>query len=267
MAEGLSKALGQNVIVINKDGAAGTIGAAVVAAAARDGYTLGFTAMGSISGQPHLRRDLSYNVASFDYVCQVTTIVTAILVPGDSPYRSLHDLFEQARRAPDKLTYGHPGPGSIPHLQMLGLSSRAGVSLTSVPFRGEAPARNALMGKHIDLIMSGDSGSIASFRAIAIVSGERISSLPDVPTTEELGFGAGFPTPFGVFAPKGLQPEVLLRLRKACMETVNSAGFGETMTKSGQTIRYLDGPGFETSMEQVSRVIGDLVAKMPELRN
>ena len=102
---------------------------------------------------------------------------------------------------------------------------------------------------------------------MAVVAGERVSSLPDVPTTQELGFGEGFPTPFGVFAPRGLPPEVLSRLRKACGEAVNSAGFGETMAKSGQTIRYFDGPAFEASIAQVSGVIGNLVAKMPELRN
>ena len=77
--------LGQTVIVINKDGAAGTIGAAGGRCAPPDGYTLGFSAMGSITGQPHLRNDLRYNVASFDYICQVTTIVTAIVVSGTAP--------------------------------------------------------------------------------------------------------------------------------------------------------------------------------------
>ena len=267
LAEDLSKQLGQTVIVLNKDGAAGTIGAAAIAASPADGFTIGYTAMGSITGQPHLRKDLRYNVGSFDYICQVTTIVTAILVPNDSPFRSLQQLFEQAKQSPDKLTYGHPGPGSIPHLQMLDLSSRAGVTLTSVPFRGEAPARNALMGKHIDMIMSGDSGSISSFRALAVVAGERMTGLPDVPSTQELGFGEGFPTPFGIFAPKGLAPEMLDRLRKACAEAVKSPNFVAAMTKSGQTIQYLDGPAFAARMAQVSRDIGNLVERVPSLKN
>lgn len=267
LADGLSKALGQTVIVINKDGAAGTIGTAAVAAAPADGHTLGFSAMGTITGQPHLRNDLRYNVGSFDYVCQVTATVTAIVVPADSPHRSLKDLFDQARQAPGKLTYGHPGPGSIPHLQMIDLSSRAGASLTAVPFRGDAPARNALMGKHIDTLMSGDAGAIGNLRALAIVARDRMTSLPGVPTTQELGFGEGFTTPFGLFAPKGVPAEVLSRLRKACAETVGSAGFAATMTKSGQTIHYLDGPAFAARIAQDAKVIGDLVQKMPALKN
>lgn len=267
LADGFSKLLGQTVIVINKDGAAGTIGTASVAMAPPDGYTLGFSAMGTITGQPHLRNDLRYSVASFDYVCQVTATITAIVVPNDSPYRSLKEFFEQARNTPDKLTYGHPGPGSIPHLQMIDLSSRAGVSLTAVPFRGDAPGRNALMGKHIDMLMSGDAGAIGNLRALAVIAPERMPNLPDVPTTQELGFGEGYATPFGVFAPKGLPADVLSRLRDVCAGTVNSSNFVAVMMKSGQTIQHLDGPAFAARIAQDSRVIGELVSKMPAPKN
>jgi len=267
VADGMSKALGQTVVVINKDGAAGTLGTAAVAGAPADGHTLGYSAMGTITGQPHLRSDLRYSVASFDYICQVTATITAIVVPADSPYRLLNDLLEQARRTPGKLTYGHPGPGSIPHLQMIDLASRAGVSFTAVPFRGDAPARNALMGKHIDTLMSGDAGAIGNLRALAIIAGERMASLPDVPTTQELGWGEGFTTPFGLFAPAGLAAETLSRLRKACADTVVSAGFVAAMTKSGQTVRYLDGAAFAARIAQHAQMIGDLVRKMPALKN
>lgn len=267
LADGFSKSLGQTAIVINKDGAAGTIGTAAVAMAPPDGYTLGFSAMGTITGQPHLRNDLRYNAGSFDYVCQVTATVTAIVVPDDSPYRSLKELFDQARNTPGKLTYGHPGPGSIPHLQMIDLSSRAGISLIAVPFRGDAPARNALMGKHIDMLMSGDAGAIGNLRALAIIARERMPSLPTVPTTKELGLGEGFVTPFGLFAAKGVPADVLSRLRGACAETVKSANFVAVMTKSGQTIQYLDGPDFAGRIERDSRIIGDLVSKMPAAKN
>ena len=267
LSEGLSKDLGQAIVVINRDGAGGTIGATATALAAPDGFTMGFSAMGVVTGRPHLRSDLRYNVKSFDYICQVSITPTVIVVSQDSPYRSLKDLFDQARRAPDKLTYGHPGQGSIPHLQMIDLSSRAGVTLTSVPFRGEAPARTALMGKHIDVQMAGDAGGIGDMRALAIIARERLPSLPDVPSTNELGFGEGFATPFGLFVPKGVPVAALARARKACAETVKSPSFRAAMTKAGQTIDYLDGEDFAAGMEKVSRLIGDLVEKMPALKN
>ena len=267
LSEGLSKDLGQAIVVINRDGAGGTIGATATALAAPDGFTMGFSAMGVVTGRPHLRSDLRYNVKSFDYICQVSITPTVIVVSQDSPYRSLKDLFDQARRTPDKLTYGHPGQGSIPHLQMIDLSSRAGVTLTSVPFRGEAPARTALMEKHIDVQMAGDAGGIGDMRALAIIARERLPSLPDVPSTNELGFAEGFATPFGLFVPKGVPVAALARARKACAETVKSPNFRAAMTKAGQTIDYLDGEDFAAGMEKVSRLIGDLVEKMPALKN
>jgi tripartite-type tricarboxylate transporter receptor subunit TctC len=92
-------------------------------------------------------------------------------------------------------------------------------------------------------------------------------SLPDVPSTHELGFGEGFATPFGLIAPKGLPVAALARARKACAETVKSPNFRAAMMRAGQTIDYLDGDDFAAGMEKVSRVIGDLVEKMPALKN
>lgn len=262
LADGLSKSLGQTIVIVNKDGAAGTIGTAAVAAAPADGYTLGFSAMGTITGQPHLRSDLRYNASSFDYICQVTATFTVAVVSSESPYTSLRALFEQARQNPEKLTYGHPGPGSIPHLQMIELSARAGVTLTAVPFRGDALARNALLGKHIDVLISGDAATIGNLRPLAVVASERLASLPDVPSTGELGFGEGFTTPFGLFAPKGVPADALSRLRAACASTAKSEGFNAAMTKSGQNIHYLDGSAFADRIAQHSETIGNLVRKI-----
>ena len=150
---------------------------------------------------------------------------------------------------------------------MIDLSSRAGVSFTAVPFRGDAPARNALMGKHIDMLMSGDAGAVGNLRALAVIARDRMPNLPNVPTTQELGLGEGFVTPFGLFAAKGVPADVLSRLRSACAETVKSANFAAVMTKSGQTIQYLDGPAFADRIAQDSRIIGNLVSKMPAPKN
>lgn len=268
LAEGIAKSLGQSVVVLNKDGAAGTNGTSAVAAAPADGYTLGFSAMGTVAGQPHLRSDLRYNAASFDYICQVTATFTVVLVSAESAYTSLKALFDDARQKPDKLTYGHPGPGSIPHLQMLDLTSSAGASMTSVPFRGEGPARTALLGKHIDAVMSGDAATVGDkLRPLAIVGSERIASLPNVPSTRELGFGEGFTTPFGLFAPKGLPADALSALRSSCDAAAKSENFRAAMTKSGQEIRYLDGPAFAAQIARHSEMIGTLIRKIGVPKN
>jgi tripartite-type tricarboxylate transporter receptor subunit TctC len=267
LAEGMSKALGQTIIVLNKDGAAGTIGTGLVAAAPADGYTLGFSAMGTVTGQPHLRSDLKYKASSFDYVCQVTEAFSVILVSAESQYKSLKAMFDEARQNPGKLTYGHPGPGSLPHLQMIDLSGAAGVTMTSVPFRGEAPARTAMLGRHVDMMLSSDNVLPATIRALAVLGPERLPALPDVPSTGELGLGDSFATPFGLFAPKGLPPEALAKLRAACASTVKSESFGAVMIKSGRDIRYLDGQVFGERMAQHSERIGQLVRKIDLPKN
>ncbi len=132
----------------NKDGAAGTIGTAAAAAAQPDGYTIIFSAMGPVTAQPHLRDDLRYNAASFDYICQVTDVFVVVSVSNESPYRSLTDLLTYARQNPDKLTYGHPGPGTVPHLLMLQLASDQDLKLTPVPFRGRAGAQQPSRPSH-----------------------------------------------------------------------------------------------------------------------
>jgi tripartite-type tricarboxylate transporter receptor subunit TctC len=260
LAEALSKVLGQPVVVANKDGAAGTLGTAQVANAAPDGYTLGFSAMGVVTAQPHLRDDLRYSAASFDYICQVTDVFVVASVSNESPHKSFKDLVAYIRANPEKVTYGHPGPGTVPNLLMLYLGTQNGLKLTAVPFRGDALGFNALLGNHIDVLMSADATVTGkNVRTLAVFGDERLAAMPDVPTTKELGLGSGFGTPNGLFAPKGLPPEVLAKLRAACATAMKSEATLEALKKARHNTRYLDGPAFTERVSRDSDTIGALI--------
>jgi len=192
VADRLTAAWGQRVVVENRPGAGGSIGAQLVATAAPDGYTLLFSNT-SLAINPSLRKDLPYDTEkAFTQVNTNAIVPNIIVVRKEVPANTLQELIALAKKEPGKLNFGSASNGSFPHLAMELFLLEAGVKMTHVPYAGAAPAMAAILGGEIDVLASDIPGAIAhvksgALKALAITSTERSPSLPDVPTGAEAG--------------------------------------------------------------------------------
>jgi tripartite-type tricarboxylate transporter receptor subunit TctC len=210
--------LGQPVVVVNRDGAAGGVGTAQAARATADGHYLLFAPAVVFSVLP-ARGEVGFTAASFTPICQSFENAMAIAVRPESPFTSLADLVAAARARPGTLTYGHQGVASIPHLAAIELAEVARVQVQDVPYRGEPAVMTDLRAGRVDfavLVM----GSLAAggLRTLGVFAPERHPLLPEVPTVMEQGFAVA-PTSFGgLFAPAGTPAAAIARLEAACLE-------------------------------------------------
>lgn len=204
----LGERLGQPVIVENKSGAGGMIGADYVAKAAPDGYTFLFTAQGPISTTPFLIRDVPYDArTAFTPVSMVALMPNVLLVHPSMPFRTVDEFIKYAKANPGKLTYGSQGIGTTGHLTGLMVNEYAGVELVHVPYKGFPPLLADVKTGRVNMMFVDTINALPRIRAkelIAIaVSGERRSfALPDVPTFAESGYPKVISQPwFAMFAP------------------------------------------------------------------
>ena len=186
----MSSELGQPIVVENKPGAAGTIGAAQVAKSDPDGYTLLVTPGGhSLFGA--VFQSVPFDtVGSFSWISNVITVPFFIVVPANSRFQSLAALIAEAKSAPGKISFGSAGPGSTHHLGGELLANRTGGKFLHVPYRGDAPVITALLAGEIDFAFATPTQVISNvqagkFRALATTADARSQKLPDVPTVQE----------------------------------------------------------------------------------
>ncbi|WP_395709801.1 Bug family tripartite tricarboxylate transporter substrate binding protein [Reyranella sp.] len=221
MAQQLSENLGQSVVIDNKPGATGMIGAASVAKSVPDGYTILFGAASEMAINASLFKNMPYDPRTdFEPVSLIATFPLVFVAPA-SRSQSLRDLVEVARAKPDTIGYGSIGSGSLQHLAAELLSTMAKVKLLHIPYKGSGPLVQDAVGGHLDMAVSSVPPAVplvrsGKLRALAVTSATRSEALPDVPTIVELGFpGYEFNTWVGVAAPKGTPQDVIARLRAA----------------------------------------------------
>jgi tripartite-type tricarboxylate transporter receptor subunit TctC len=204
----LARAWGQSIVIENRGGAGHNIGAAAVAKAPPDGYTLMAVEAGTFVANPFLYAKLPYDPDNdFEPISGFASVSMALLAHPSVPARNVRELIELARKKPGEISYGTSGIGGSLHISVLLLETLAAVKLVPVHYRGAAPALNDLLGGHINLISMGPSIALPQVKAgqlamLAIGSSKRLPRLPDIPTLDESGvpgYEAG--TWFGLFAP------------------------------------------------------------------
>jgi tripartite-type tricarboxylate transporter receptor subunit TctC len=236
----MSKGLGQPMVVENKPGAAGTLGATDVARSAPDGYTAMITPGGhAIFGA--MFKSLPFDtVKSFDWISNIVTISFFVMVPASSEFKTLADLVAKAKAEPGKITFGSAGPGSTHHLGIELLSGRVGAKFLHVPYRGDAPVIAALLASEVQFALAVPTQAIANakagkLRALAVTANTRHPGLPDVPTVEQaLGIqNYDLRSWFAMAAPAGLPKLILARLNAELHKAVASPDVQKRLTAMG----------------------------------
>jgi tripartite-type tricarboxylate transporter receptor subunit TctC len=237
IAEGLHQKLGQPVVVENRAGAAGNIGAEAVFTSDPDGYTLLAAQPAPLTVNPLLYKKMNFDPKQFEPVAIMSSIANVLLVRPDFPAKTAKEFIAYVKASPGKVNYASQGIGTTSHLTAALFEKVVGTKLVHVPYKGTAPALNDIVASHVDFIFMELAAAIklheaGKARILAVATNKRISNLPDVPTMDEVGvkgFESG--TWNAIAAPPKTPPAIVAKLNKAVNEVLKSAAARDYFAK------------------------------------
>lgn len=243
IAEPLTRALGQSVIVDNKPGASGNIGNQFVARSRPDGYTLLMAYSGYQVGNPHLFKDAGWDpLKDFVPVAMVTRAPQVFAIHAALPVNSLQELIAYAQKNPGKLNYASSGNGSIQHIAGELFKQLTGTFITHIPYRGSGPAVQDLLAGTVDLYVTTPASVVSHIksgrlRALAVTSPKRLTSLPDVPTATEAGLkGYDLDSWFALYAPVGTPAAVVQQINAEVNKILQQPEIRKKAEDSGTSV-------------------------------
>lgn len=243
LGEEMSKLLGQPVLVENRAGGGGSVGAETLARAKPDGYTLGMASVSTLVANPAVNKSLRYNpLTDFSLITTLVTLPSATVVVANSPYKTLDDLIKAAKAKPGTISFASPGVGSAGHVLLEHFSHLAGVKFIHVPYRGAGSIQTDLLGGQVDVSSENiptmlphiQSGKL---RVLALRDVKRLPQLPNVPTYKELGFEAvSQPLWFGLVGPAGMPKDLVKRLNEVAHQAMKTPTFQQKAAMAASTI-------------------------------
>ncbi len=246
MQEPMQKALGQTIVIENKSGASGVLAAREVARGKPDGHMLLFINSGIVSVTPHVQKDAGFDgVKDFAPVALATMAPLFVIVPGNLPVTDLKSYIDWARKQPAPLSYATAGVGSFGHLASELFLKSAGLKMTHIPYRGQAPTTNAVLTGEVALLITSMSSAMRGFidsgklKLLAVTAATPSPQTPGVPPVGSVLPGYVAETWFGWVTTAGTPPEVLNKLNSEINTILGSKEIQDKMTALGQQVRTM----------------------------
>jgi len=265
LADALTRVLGgKRIIIENKPGAGGALGAQSMAATAKpDGYTLSQTPLG-VFRLPHMVKTTFNPVTDLTWIICVSGYQFGITVRADSPWRTWQELVAQAKANPGKVSYASPGVGTSLHLTMEEIGQREGVQWLHVPFKGSADAYGALRGGQVDCQAGSPQWAAVEAGQIRVLntwSDRRNPRTPDAPTLKEI-YGIVANSPWGIAGPRGMDPRITRFLHDHIRRAMDDAAFLATLGRVGQEPYYLSSEDYTAFARTAYEKEGEVVARL-----
>ncbi len=256
LAEPMGKILGQPVIVINKPGGSGALGAVLIKNAQPDGYTIGHISSTTHVMNPYLF-DAGWELKDFTYICTTAALPNCLLVRADAPWKTYKEFHQYIKDNPMKVRMGYYGPTGPAPIAMKWVAKKEGLEFREIIYKGDNPGLAALLGGHIDAFCSTPSliphAKAGSLRVLLLINSYHIKGYEDVPTFKEI-YGKIIDTTMGLVGPKGLPPAVVAKLEDAVHKSMNDANFLKLIDSMSTFLSYLNHEEFAASIVETDKI-------------